>query len=343
MGLPAQDGPSSCRLGTYELSARSTDENGDGRRLRRRQPFTRRYAVPSRSPTEAYRADSREALGARRRGLGGARERAPGRGGAGLRSGCRRDRAPARATRARARGRPGGHRVPRRRAAASGRAADHDRRLRSRWSTSRAPARRSSGSRDVVEFKAMEAEWIDLATASVDGVLCRWGYMLLADPEAALRETRRVLRPGRPGRAGGVGRGRGQPVDRRCRASLGASSARAEPPTRTRRARSRWRDPDRRARAARTAPGFADDRGRADRLRLPLPVARRRRGTQRGLLAALQDARSPGSAPPTTRGARRRRRAISAPLRAGRRQRRDPGADARGRGRARRQSPLARP
>src|SRR6476659_6513235 len=41
----------------------------------------------------------------------------------------------------------------------------------------------------------MEAEWIDLPTASVDCVLCRWGYMLLADPEAALRETRRVLRP----------------------------------------------------------------------------------------------------------------------------------------------------
>jgi SAM-dependent methyltransferase len=43
----------------------------------------------------------------------------------------------------------------------------------------------------------MEAEWIDLPTASVDGVLSRWGYMLLADPETALRETRRVLRPGR--------------------------------------------------------------------------------------------------------------------------------------------------
>ncbi len=47
-----------------------------------------------------------------------------------------------------------------------------------------------------VESRAMEAEWIDLSAASVDGVVCRWGYMLLADPEAALRETRRVLKPG---------------------------------------------------------------------------------------------------------------------------------------------------
>jgi SAM-dependent methyltransferase len=47
-----------------------------------------------------------------------------------------------------------------------------------------------------VEFQVMDAEWIDLPTADVDGVLCRWGYMLMADPGAALRETRRVLKPG---------------------------------------------------------------------------------------------------------------------------------------------------
>lgn len=47
-----------------------------------------------------------------------------------------------------------------------------------------------------VEFRTIDAEWIDLPTAGLDGVLARWLYMLLADPATALRETRRVLRPG---------------------------------------------------------------------------------------------------------------------------------------------------
>jgi len=47
-----------------------------------------------------------------------------------------------------------------------------------------------------VEFRVLNAEWIDLPVASVDAVVCRWGYMLMADPSAALSETRRVLRAG---------------------------------------------------------------------------------------------------------------------------------------------------
>jgi SAM-dependent methyltransferase len=47
-----------------------------------------------------------------------------------------------------------------------------------------------------VTFRSLALEWIDLPAASVDAILCRWGVMLVVDPEAALRECRRVLRPG---------------------------------------------------------------------------------------------------------------------------------------------------
>jgi ubiquinone/menaquinone biosynthesis C-methylase UbiE len=47
-----------------------------------------------------------------------------------------------------------------------------------------------------MEFRVVDAESIDLPDASFDAVLCRYGYMLMADPGAALRETSRVLRPG---------------------------------------------------------------------------------------------------------------------------------------------------
>ncbi len=46
------------------------------------------------------------------------------------------------------------------------------------------------------EFRVLDGQRLELADACVDGVLCRWGYMLMPDPAAALAETRRVLRTG---------------------------------------------------------------------------------------------------------------------------------------------------
>ena len=47
-----------------------------------------------------------------------------------------------------------------------------------------------------VEHRVIDGQSIALPDESVDGVLCRWGYMLMPDPAQALAETRRVLRPG---------------------------------------------------------------------------------------------------------------------------------------------------
>jgi SAM-dependent methyltransferase len=47
-----------------------------------------------------------------------------------------------------------------------------------------------------LEFQRAQLEWIDLPAATVDVILCRYGLMLAVDPEAALRECRRVLAPG---------------------------------------------------------------------------------------------------------------------------------------------------
>jgi SAM-dependent methyltransferase len=56
--------------------------------------------------------------------------------------------------------------------------------------------RASETGTDNVEFRQLELEWIDLPTASVDAVLCRWGIMLIVDPGTAAQEVRRVLRAG---------------------------------------------------------------------------------------------------------------------------------------------------
>ena len=48
-----------------------------------------------------------------------------------------------------------------------------------------------------VETKVLDAERMDLADDSVDGIICRWGFMLMFDPQSAANECRRVLKDGR--------------------------------------------------------------------------------------------------------------------------------------------------
>ena len=47
-----------------------------------------------------------------------------------------------------------------------------------------------------IDYRVMDAERMELEDASVDAAVCRFGYMLMADQVAALKETRRVLRDG---------------------------------------------------------------------------------------------------------------------------------------------------
>lgn len=49
---------------------------------------------------------------------------------------------------------------------------------------------------DNVETRVLDAENMELEDDSVDGIICRWGFMLMQDPDAALRECRRVLKGG---------------------------------------------------------------------------------------------------------------------------------------------------
>jgi SAM-dependent methyltransferase len=46
------------------------------------------------------------------------------------------------------------------------------------------------------QFETTDAQAMQFPAASFDAAICRWGYMLMPDPGAALAETRRVLKPG---------------------------------------------------------------------------------------------------------------------------------------------------
>ena len=59
---------------------------------------------------------------------------------------------------------------------------------------SRPPEKRAAP----VEWRAMDAQKLDLPDASFDAVFCQLGLMLFARPDAALAEMRRVAKPGAP-------------------------------------------------------------------------------------------------------------------------------------------------
>lgn len=61
-----------------------------------------------------------------------------------------------------------------------------------------AAARRASElGLDNVETQVLDAEKMELPDDSVDGIICRWGFMLMLDPATAMAECRRVLKQGR--------------------------------------------------------------------------------------------------------------------------------------------------
>ena len=90
-----------------------------------------------------------------------------------------------------------------------------------------AAARRRAAELDITnaEFRVLDAERMDLATDSVDDVVCRWGYMLMIDRSAAFAETRRVLRPGWAAGLLGVCRSPAQPVGFAHRSHPGSARA----------------------------------------------------------------------------------------------------------------------
>jgi ubiquinone/menaquinone biosynthesis C-methylase UbiE len=70
-------------------------------------------------------------------------------------------------------------------------------------STDQAPemvevARRRAGELGLenVDFAAIDAQHLELEPGSFDAAVCRWGYMLMAEPDEAMRRTRLALREG---------------------------------------------------------------------------------------------------------------------------------------------------
>ena len=93
-----------------------------------------------------------------------------------------------------------------------------------------------------VEHRELDAERMDLEDNSVDGVLCRWGYMLIGRSREGAGGDPARPSPGRAAIAVGMGRRRAQPVGICRRKALMETPARSRPVQKTR-ASSRWRTP----------------------------------------------------------------------------------------------------
>lgn len=82
---------------------------------------------------------------------------------------------------------------------AAGRLGDHGRLISSDFAPEMVEAaRRVADELGITnaDFRVLDAERLKLDDACVDGAICRFGYMLMADPARALRETRRVIKGG---------------------------------------------------------------------------------------------------------------------------------------------------
>ncbi len=77
-----------------------------------------------------------------------------------------------------------------------------------------AAARRRGAARGLrnVEYRVIDAEKIELEADAVDGVLCRFGYMLMVDPAGGTRRDTPRPAPGGPPGSGRVGDDGAEPV-----------------------------------------------------------------------------------------------------------------------------------
>ena len=177
-------------------------------------------------------------------------------------------------------------------------------------------ARRRGAERHLsnAEYRVIDAQHIELPADSVDGVICRFGYMLMPDPARALSEAHRVLRPGGRLALAVLGAAGAQPVSgSRCRPCRRRSSTPCD------RRSMRRANGSRTSRAMSCLPWPSVRSGRHDRGRRAAlsRSGARAVGTVRARAARAERAARPSRDPATgARGRRGRSRVV--PARVGR-------------------------